>query len=810
MIEQQGLFKKHFVGRDGFDWWIGQIVKETEWRDNLPGVAQRTNAGIGGFGERYKVRIFGYHTADVNTLPDSQLPWATVMYPVTAGGGGGASWQSCNLTQGTFVFGFFIDGEDAQQPIIMGVIGNNNYNQLFEPGNQQTSGFLPITGFSSNKKGSKVVTTVPGYCIKANPGGLSATVSIARGFDINATGSPSETRGTVFRNVAQTTIQCPDGVAVQDAASAAQKGDGNPPVTLATSTDCKSKLSQISKEIQNSINEIEKIKKSVYKLQFDIAKKTAEIQKDIDEWIAKKSEKIMELIKSVLNSIEKSVKDGINKAAKKLYNLIFPNEQPALEKATRSAHDIFACLWRKIIASLISVVADFLRGAALKVINTANCLVDNFLGSILSQIASLINSVIGQAFGAFNSIVGGAVSIVGDALDLIKDLLSFLSCDDDPECTEVDEWSMWLGASNAFSGNIQGLIDKVSSYPGQVSDTLNADNFNFDLNLNDMFDVSGCFTGPVACGPPLAQFFGGGAGAAVNLIVSGQGEVMGGEVVNAGINYLVGSTFGKVYDQCGKGSGAVIRPIIGTVIVGETTTDPTGELPDGTETTGIVGIEVVQGGIGYLPSPDGSLGGNGRTWAEVDETIVQHENGDYEVPIPPGNTFCVVAGDSVTIPVGTRVVTEPNSGNGGGEEILGGMPHIMKSDGCFTTPPLNPDSLRGPAPTLSTGAYPAVMYLCDIIIENSGLYYSPDDRVVIEPSNGAEAVATFNRFGRVESIKVTKGGEGFTELPLITIESTSGYNAELLPRLCIDRIGENIDKPVTGDVVTVIDCVGKV
>jgi len=810
MIEQQGLFKKHFVGRDGFDWWIGQIVKETEWRDNLPGVAQRTNAGIGGFGERYKVRIFGYHTADVNILPDSQLPWATVMYPVTAGGGGGASWQSCNLTQGTFVFGFFIDGEDAQQPIIMGVIGNNNYNQLFEPGNRQTPGFLPITGFSSNKKGSKVVTTVPGYCIKANSGGLSATVSIARGFDINATGSPSETRGTVFRNVAQTTIQCPDGVAVRDSASDIQKTDGNPPVTLATSTDCKSKLSQISKEIQNTINEIEKIKKSVYKFQYDVAKKTADIQKDIDEWIAKKSEKIMEAIKTVLNDVEKQINKKIDKVAKKLYNLVFPNEQPALDKARRSANDAFSCLFRKIIASLLSVISEFIRGAALKVVNTANCLVDNFLGSILSQIASLINSVIGQVFGAFNSIVGGAVSIVGDALDLIKDVLSFLSCDDDPECTTVDEWSMWLGAGNSVAGNIQGLIDKVTSYPGQISDTLNADNFNFNLDINSMFDLSGCFTGPVACGPPLAQFFGGGSGAAVNLIVSGQGSVIGAEVVNAGINYLVGDTFGKVYDQCGKGDGAVIKPIIGKVIVGETTTDPTGTLADGTETTGIIGVEIVQSGTGYLPSPDGSLGGSGRTWAENNETIIQHENGDYEIPIPPGNRVCVVAGDSVTLPVGSRVITEPNSDSGGGEEILGGVPHIMKKDGCLTTPEINYESLRGTSPTLSTGAYPAVLYLCEIIIENAGVHYTANDKVLIEPSNGAEAVATFNKFGRVESIKVTKGGEGFTEMPTITIDSATGFNAILRPRLCIDRIGEDVDKPVTGDLVTVIDCVGKV
>jgi gas vesicle protein len=798
MLEQQGLFKRHFVGRDGFIWWIGQIAPEKEWKGNLTGRTVTSTNQTPGFGERYKVRIMGYHTDNLKELPDKDLPWAHVMYPTTAGGGGGASWQSANLTQGTFVFGFFLDGEDAQNPIIMGAIGHNNYNQILK--GLPASGFKPFNGFDE--------APVPVFAQKSNPS--TGVVAPLTGISTAAAISGSTFPTSTSYSIANVTIQSPTGGQIKSLDGSLKREDGKLVAQLATSTDCKSKLSQISKEIQNSINEIEKIKKSIYKFQFDVAKKTAEIQKDIDEWIAKKSAKIMELIKSVLNDIEKSVKRGINSAAKKLYNLVFPNEQPALEKATRSAHDIFACLWRKIIASLISVVADFLRGAALKVINTANCLVDNFLGSILSQIASLINSVIGQAFGAFNSIVGGAVSIVGDALDLIKDLLSFLSCDDDPECTEVDEWSMWLGAANGVSGSIQGLIDKVSSYPGQVSDTLNADNFNFDLDLNNMFDVSGCFTGPVACGPPLAQFFGGGSGAAVNLIVSGQGEVLGGEVVNAGINYLVGNTFGKVYDQCGKGDGAVIRPVIGTVVVGETTTDPSGTLPDGTVTTGIIGIEVIQGGTGYLPSPDGSLGGSGRTWAENNETIVQHENGDYEIPIPPGNRVCVVAGDLVTIPAGTRVVTEPNSDSGGGEEILGGVPYVMKRDGCLTTPEINYESLRGLAPTLSTGAYPAVLYLCDVIIENSGVNYTSNDRVVIEPSNGAEAVATLNRFGRVTGIKIIKGGEGFTELPTITIESATGYNAILLPRLCIDRIGEDVDKPVTGDLVTVIDCVGKV
>ena len=49
------------------------------------------------------------------------------MYPVTAGGGTGAKLETANLRQGMFVFGFFMDGEDGQQPVIMGVVGTNSH-----------------------------------------------------------------------------------------------------------------------------------------------------------------------------------------------------------------------------------------------------------------------------------------------------------------------------------------------------------------------------------------------------------------------------------------------------------------------------------------------------------------------------------------------------------------------------------------------------------------------------------------------------------------------------------------------------------
>ena len=102
----QSLIKTHFLGRDGFIWWIGQIVDQPKWAGNLGGSPTKTTEDQKGFGFRYKVRIMGYHTASPTDLTDDDLPWASVMFPVTAGVSGGAI-STPNLRQGDFVQGYF-------------------------------------------------------------------------------------------------------------------------------------------------------------------------------------------------------------------------------------------------------------------------------------------------------------------------------------------------------------------------------------------------------------------------------------------------------------------------------------------------------------------------------------------------------------------------------------------------------------------------------------------------------------------------------------------------------------------------------
>jgi len=124
MEQTSGLYNPGFVGSQ-FHWWLGQVADSKSWRENQPKSHFKDRKDIPGWGYRYKVRIMGIHDAGEAIIESDQLPWAQVMYPITAGGGQGGSFQTPGIKQGCFVFGFFLDGSDEQVPIIMGVLGNN-------------------------------------------------------------------------------------------------------------------------------------------------------------------------------------------------------------------------------------------------------------------------------------------------------------------------------------------------------------------------------------------------------------------------------------------------------------------------------------------------------------------------------------------------------------------------------------------------------------------------------------------------------------------------------------------------------------
>lgn len=71
---------------------------------------------------RVRVRIFGYHISDIQKLPIENLPWVSPIMPISSASIGGLGQSPTGVVVGSWVVGFFRDGENAQDPIIFGTI----------------------------------------------------------------------------------------------------------------------------------------------------------------------------------------------------------------------------------------------------------------------------------------------------------------------------------------------------------------------------------------------------------------------------------------------------------------------------------------------------------------------------------------------------------------------------------------------------------------------------------------------------------------------------------------------------------------
>jgi len=154
-MESSSLFNPGFLG-GSFYWFIGQVADDSTWRENQNPEKFEKVEDMPAWGYRYKVRIIGHHDQEESDIKAEELPWAQVMYPVTAGTGHGGSYQTPAIKQGSFVFGFFLDGKDQQTPIIMGCLGNNAKTKLERRMGTEGSGgknFTPVSFFSQMLQG---------------------------------------------------------------------------------------------------------------------------------------------------------------------------------------------------------------------------------------------------------------------------------------------------------------------------------------------------------------------------------------------------------------------------------------------------------------------------------------------------------------------------------------------------------------------------------------------------------------------------------------------------------------------------------
>lgn len=149
------------LGEEGFRWFIG-IVEDRN--DPLK---------LG----RVRVRIVNLHSEKQSRIGTNELPWATILNSPTSASHNKVGRSPTGITIGSTVVGFFMDGNDGNNPVIMGTLagipGNNinNHDVALEAREvnsikKELLGPEPESAYRSKYPYNKVVSTEGGHYIE--------------------------------------------------------------------------------------------------------------------------------------------------------------------------------------------------------------------------------------------------------------------------------------------------------------------------------------------------------------------------------------------------------------------------------------------------------------------------------------------------------------------------------------------------------------------------------------------------------------------------------------------------------------------
>ena len=578
MIEAS-LLKSNFLGRDGFRWWIGQIPPESAHGDQI---------NKGGWGNRFKVRIMGYHPYDITELPDEDLPWAQVLISTTAGSGAGNNATTVKIAPGDVVFGFFLDGDNAQIPVIMGVFGRTK--QVLTSKN--AGPFQPFTGFTSKIKND-------GTALKPDQTNEQ---------DADSQKSPRNVSPAQAKVIGSDEISYFAGIG-----EVVQLADGSNNTIMG----------KISTEIDNLLNKIRNASAIFVNIKNEINFVVQKIQ-------AISNQLVGNMITAFYKKLAPLINKGLKLLYRQVYNLILAATKiPAIAHkagvAAQNAMVIPVQSIQKIVGSLTGSIVGSLGGT---IGGLLSAVVDNqkrFVSCASTQFTgALVNDVINKATQGLSAVLGGIGSILKffpsfsvsgilrTSSDAIKGLVGVLDSNQTKGKAQgmVKQWVIGSGpksgscynfndvlesanfmdaaskvtegigvANNAIAA-ASGLIGAVNSATG-VANAVASTAKDVVGPFRDLAALSktrgnkspsgSCYAGPpVSCGPPIVKIFGGGGlggaatplfGSVVGEVGSKTGSIIGVQLTNPGYGYQF-PPFVEITDECGQGYGAVARAVL--------------------------------------------------------------------------------------------------------------------------------------------------------------------------------------------------------------------------------------------------------
>ena len=318
---ESGLYDNGFMG-GRFYWWLGQVVDSKLWRENLTD-KKTPSSEIPGWGYRYKVMIMGLHDQGASENFKEKLYWAQVMHSVWGGGEGG-SFQTPGIKQGSFVFGWFLDGNDKQLPIIMGVLGKNAVTEIEKLGVQTYAGSSGYDNSGTTFVGDSEILTKDKKKVLTNEAVDGSNVEVKADAVIN-------TKHTECFHV-----ECTDPRE-------------------------QSEMTGIQLAIEKMTSEVEKVQKSLVDLESAITLPVMKLDTEINDILDKYSGDVTEKMGVILGKVEHFSQASLTEKALGLIALAPPSQAKKLGKKQQEEAARLACVFNKIKGNLLGLIGKALR-----------------------------------------------------------------------------------------------------------------------------------------------------------------------------------------------------------------------------------------------------------------------------------------------------------------------------------------------------------------------------------------------------------------------------------------------------------------
>ena len=614
MIENN-LLKTNFLGKDGFRWWIGQVAPEKAQGDQINQIGNT-------WGSRLKVRIYGYHPPNETELSNEDLPWAQVLLSPQGGSGKANRARSLRISPGDIVMGFFLDGDDAQLPVILGMFANtpdyyggtSEYTSPFEPFTGYTSKIKPNPDFiakneggdsnQSSQKSPRFVTKeiIEDLNEKLEKGEAQLKTLVDSGeLQQSLSNASTELQNVLNSGKAQTGLS-----ETKDVIEGLKRKYGFPEVQafkdigrevlLGSGIEGSNNNSKVTNSIKNKLkNSLSDIKNAVPKDKF---KELASASKSI---VASSTPIITDMVNTAVDEMAPAFNGGLKNLYKKEYGAVLgATGSIALAKKAATAVQVaeipnvlnvqnaLPCVVKNITDKLSGDVFNLLTQFTDNVENFTDCIGDQFIGAIFNDVIKGINNELGDVLKGVSNIFDG--DIEGILRNKAEGILGIASIFDDCDIPAADlgaktnKWIIGLGPASVGLENIAGQIlsianaaqelKEAAASPGGVIGNLGL----FDFMRPDVSSpgfsstLSDCYTGPpLDCsGIKVNLFGGGGQGAQVNPILGAlvsdtfavqTASLIGMRVKNAGSGYQ-SPPFVEIEDTCRKGYGASARAVI--------------------------------------------------------------------------------------------------------------------------------------------------------------------------------------------------------------------------------------------------------